>query len=79
MKSSNAWSSIMTVEASGNDNVFRLSYCLLCDAPSQGGENSFLRGLGALQEERKIELSLESCECKDALPNMLWRIKFGSE
>tara|TARA_R110002096_G_scaffold145625_1_gene303477 strand:+ start:123 stop:332 length:210 start_codon:yes stop_codon:yes gene_type:complete len=69
----------MTSEAPENDNVFRLSYCLLCDAPSQGGENSFLRGLGALQEDRKIELSLESCECKDAIPNMLWRIQFGSE
>ena len=37
------------------------------------------RGLGQLQQDRKIELSLESCECKDAIPNMLWRIQFGSE
>ena len=79
MKSSNAWSSIMTVEASGNDNVFRLSYCVLCDALSEGGENSFLKSLGELQREKKVELTLESCDCEDSLPNMLWRIKFVSE
>tara|TARA_Y100000310_G_scaffold294604_1_gene325215 strand:+ start:147 stop:356 length:210 start_codon:yes stop_codon:yes gene_type:complete len=69
----------MTVEASENNNVFRLSYCIICDASSTGGENSFLRSLGELQREQKVELSLESCDCEDALPNMLWKIKFVSE
>ena len=69
----------MAVEASENNNVFRLSYCIICDASSTGGENSFLRGLGELQREQKVELSLESCDCEDALSNMLWKIKFVSE
>ena len=69
----------MTVEASENDDVFRLSYCIICDASSTGGENSFLRGLGELQREQKVELSLVYCDCEDALPNMLWKIKFKTE
>lgn len=69
----------MTVESSENNNVFRLSYCIICDASSTGGENSFLRNLGELQREQKVELSLGSCDCEDALPNMLWKIKFKME
>tara|TARA_R110000824_G_scaffold182013_1_gene362900 strand:- start:369 stop:578 length:210 start_codon:yes stop_codon:yes gene_type:complete len=69
----------MTIEASENDNVFRLSYCILCDASSAGGENSFLKSLGELQRKQKVELSLGTCDCEDSLPNMLWRIKFVSE
>ncbi len=69
----------MSTEASENDNVFRLSYCILCDASSTGWENTFLKGLGELQRERKVELALETCECEDALPNMLWKIKFKTE
>jgi len=66
----------MTIEASENGDVFRLSYCVICDGSSTGGENSFLRGIGELQQERKVELSLNSCDCEDALPDMLWKIKF---
>tara|TARA_R110002020_G_scaffold157006_1_gene339265 strand:+ start:484 stop:705 length:222 start_codon:yes stop_codon:yes gene_type:complete len=69
----------MSIGASENGNVFRLSYCILCDASTTGGENSFLKGLGELQREQKVELSLETCECEDALPNMLWKIKFKTE
>ena len=69
----------MTIESSENNNVFRLSYCIICDASSTGGENSFLRSLGELQREQKVELSLESCDCEAALSNMLWKIKFVSE
>ena len=69
----------MSIEASENDNVFRLSYCILCDASSTGGENTFLKGLGELQREHKVELSLESCKCEEALPNILWKIKFKTE
>ena len=69
----------MTVEARENDDVFRLSYCIICDASSTGGENSFLKSLGELQREQKVELSLVSCDCEDALPNMLWKIKFKTE
>ena len=69
----------MTIETQENDDVFRLSYCIICDASSTGGENSFLRSLGELQREQKVELSLVSCDCEDALPNMLWKIKFKTE
>jgi len=66
----------MTLGASENNNVFRLSYCIICDASSTGGENSFLRGLGELQQEQKVELSLHSCDCEDTLPNTIWKIEF---
>ena len=69
----------MTIETSDNDNVYQLSYCTICDASTTGGENAFLKNLGELQRERKVELSLETCECEKALPNMLWRIRFITE
>ena len=60
-------------------NLIKLSYCLLCDASVTGGENSFLRGLGELQRQQKVDLLLETCDCEDALPNMLWEIQFSTE
>ena len=66
----------MTTEASENDNIVRLSYCTICDAPPLGGANPFLEGLGELQQKQEIELSLEECKlCKGTV----WKIKFPLE
>tara|TARA_R110000737_G_scaffold87055_3_gene119724 strand:+ start:102 stop:332 length:231 start_codon:yes stop_codon:yes gene_type:complete len=67
-----------TGELDKGDRI-KLSYCLVCDASMSGGENSFLRGLGELQRQQKVDLSLESCDCEDALPNMLWKIQYTTE
>jgi len=66
----------MTIEASENDNIVRLSYCTICDAPPFGGANPFLEGLGELQQKQEIDLSLESCKiCKGTV----WKIEFHLE
>ena len=66
----------MSVETSEDDNMFTLSYCTVCDASTSGGDNTFLKSLGELQRQHKVDLELQTCDCEDALPNMLWRIKF---
>ena len=66
----------MTIETSEDDSVFTLSYCTVCDAATSGGDNVFLKSLGELQRQHKVNLELQTCDCEDALPNMLWRIKF---
>ena len=58
---------------------FWLSYCTVCDSSYTGGENNFLKNLGELQRERKVELALVTCKCPDAIPNMMWEIKFVVE
>ena len=55
---------------------FNITYCIICDSSSTGGENSFLKKLGELQKDKKVELKLETCKCEDAPKNMLWRIHF---
>ena len=67
----------MTIETSADDNLFTLSYCTICDASTIGGENNFLKNLGELQRQQKVKLELETCPCEDALPNMVWRIRFN--
>lgn len=63
----------MTIEASENDNVYSLSYCIICDASPYGGENTFLKGLGELQRQQKVNLALETCEdCQGTL----WKIQY---
>ena len=47
----------MTVETGDN---FNITYCVLCDSSSSGGENSFLKKLGELQKEKKVNLKLET-------------------
>jgi hypothetical protein len=69
----------MKTEELDDSNLIKLSYCLLCDASVTGGENSFLRGLGELQRQQKVDLLLESCDCEDVPANMLWRIQFSTE
>ena len=65
----------MTTETSEDENVIRLSYCIICDAPVAGGENTFLKELGELQRQHKVDLALESCEeCNGTL----WKIKYYS-
>jgi hypothetical protein len=64
----------MTIETSEDENVYRLSYCIICDASSYGGDNPFLKGLGELQRQHKVELSLETCkDCQGTL----WKIKYN--
>ena len=62
----------MTVDTGDN---FKITYCILCDSSGEG-ENSFLKKLGELQKEKKVDLKLETCKCEDAPKNMLWRIRF---
>ena len=69
----------MTIESSEEGSVVQVTYCVICDGSTSGGESSFLKGLGELQREQKVELSLETCDCEDAPRNMLWRIKYVSE
>jgi len=66
----------MTTEASENDNIVRLTYCTTCDAPPLGGANPFLEGLGELQREQKVDLSLESCKICDGT---VWKISYHTE
>ena len=63
----------MTIDTGDN---FNITYCLICDSSLRGGENSFLKGLGELQKNKKVELKLETCKCEDAPKNMLWRISY---
>jgi hypothetical protein len=69
----------MTIETSDDGGMFTLSYCTVCDAATSGGDNAFLKSLGELQRQHKVDLELQTCKCEDALPNMLWRIKFVVE
>ena len=69
----------MSTGEQGRGDRIKLSYCLVCDSSMSGGENSFLRGLGELQRQQKVDLSLETCDCPDAIPNMLWRIQYNTE
>ena len=62
----------MTLETGDNINV---TYCIICDS-SGVGENFFLKNLGELQKQRKVDLKLETCKCEDAPKNMLWRISY---
>jgi|14_taG_2_1085336.scaffolds.fasta_scaffold02550_9 hypothetical protein len=68
----------MNIDELDNNRRIKVSYCLLCDA-SAGGENSFLRWLGDLQRDGKVELSLGSCKCDGAPPNLNWKIAFDAK
>jgi hypothetical protein len=69
----------MSIEPLEDEGMFTLSYCTVCDSATSGGDNVFLKSLGELQRQHKVELELQTCKCEDALPNMLWKIKFVVE